>query len=186
MINQKLTPRCIVPAIELTTRELDFKRTFIHHHYTLNAILKNPDDHPAKYEILDAQGEDHHGVKFSSSCPKSVIQPHSTIEVPITIEATRLDDLHRSIFFKIVGSQKPPLELLVYCVGEGPVLSISSPHIDFGVISVLKKTSLPLVLTNESSIPANFECVLERAVSFSKSTSRICIIRIVIYNLMIP
>ena len=155
MINQKLTPRCIVPAIELTTRELDFKRTFIHHHYTLNAILKNPDDHPAKYEILDAQGEDHHGVKFSSSCPKSVIQPHSTIEVPITIEATRLDDLHRSIFFKIVGSQKPPLELLVYCVGEGPVLSISSPHIDFGVISVLKKTSLPLVLTNESSIPAN-------------------------------
>ncbi|KAL5255873.1 hypothetical protein ACHWQZ_G011188 [Mnemiopsis leidyi] len=172
ILSVPLTAKCIVPAIELTTRELDFKRTFIHHHYTLNAILKNPDDHPAKYEILDAQGEDHHGVKFSSSCPKSVIQPHSTIEVPITIEATRLDDLHRSIFFKIVGSQKPPLELLVYCVGEGPVLSISSPHIDFGVISVLKKTSLPLVLTNESSIPANFECVLERANPAYKVTPR--------------
>ena len=54
---------------------------------------------------------------------------------------------------------------MLYCVGEGPVLSISDPRLDFGVISVLKRSTLPLTITNQSSIPATFECLLERTVS---------------------
>ena len=109
ILSVPLTAKCIVPAIQLTTPELDFKRTFINHPYTLNAILCNPDDHPAKYEIVEADNTDQAGISFTSSCPKSVIQPHSTIEVPITMEAKRLDDLQRAIHFKIVGSQQPLL-----------------------------------------------------------------------------
>ena len=104
-----ISAKCIVPAIELSTAELDFKRTFINHPYTLKAILKNPDDHPAKYEIVDSADKEKNGVMFTSSCPKSVIQPHSTIEVPITIESKRLDDLQQSVFFRIIGSQQPLL-----------------------------------------------------------------------------
>ena len=54
---------------------------------------------------------------------------------------------------------------MLYCVGEGPVLSISTPRLDFGVINVLQRSAIPLALTNESNIPAKFECTLDRTVS---------------------
>ena len=56
----------------------------------------------------------------------------------------------------------------LFCVGEGPVLSISTPELNFGDINVLERNTLPLVLTNESNIAANFECILDRAVSLQK------------------
>ena len=52
----------------------------------------------------------------------------------------------------------------MYCVGEGPVLSISSALLDWGVIGVLENHTLPLCITNESDIPADFQCLLDKEV----------------------
>ena len=65
--------------------------------------------------------------------------------------------------FTILGSADPPLEVSIYCIGEGPVISVSPNQLDWGVCPVLSPISKTVLLSNESLIPAEFECALVRS-----------------------
>jgi len=65
--------------------------------------------------------------------------------------------------FTILGSADPPLEVSISCIGEGPVISVSPTQLDWGVCPVLSPISKTVLLSNESLIPAEFECALVRS-----------------------
>lgn len=44
----------------------------------------------------------------------------------------------------------------VTCIGEGPVVQITPPKVDWGTIKVLVDNTKKLLLSNESLIPAKF------------------------------
>ena len=60
--------------------------------------------------------------------------------------------------FTILGSADPPLEVGIYCIGEGPVISVNPTHLSWGVWPVLTPNTKTVLLSNESLIPAEFEC----------------------------
>ena len=64
------------------------------------------------------------------------------------------------VLFAIVGSSDPPLEVLVHCIGTGPVISIDSSLLDWGMCPVLTPIPKILSLRNESDVDAQFSTFL--------------------------
>lgn len=91
-----------------------------------------------------------------------MIEAHQPLTLPFTIKAKALGPLSSVASFTIGGSTDPPLQLRLHCTGEGPVVSVSSDHLDWGICPVLVPTQKTLVLSNQSEIEAHFETYLVR------------------------
>lgn len=77
-------------------------------------------------------------------------------------------------FFNIIGSSDPPLEVALYCIGEGPVVYVTPDELHWGVCPVLTPISKMVRLSNESLIPAEFECVLVSKTWVCRCMCRCC------------
>ena len=97
---------------------------------------------------------------YSSAHPSGVIEPHSTLSIPLEIQVQVQGEIMLPAFFNIIGSSEPPLEVGLYCIGEGPVVYVTPDELHWGVCPVLTPISKMVRLSNESLIPAEFECVL--------------------------
>ncbi|XP_036044752.1 LOW QUALITY PROTEIN: hydrocephalus-inducing protein homolog [Onychomys torridus] len=151
-----ITARCVVPTLQLVTTEVDFGRCFLKYPYEKTIQLVNPDDLPGCYKVLPQLYENPPAVLLSSPAPCGVISPHSTVNIPLSLE-TQVTGEHRStVYISIFGSQDTPLACHIQSIGEGPVIFIHPTQVDFGNIYVLKDTSRILQLSNQSFIPALF------------------------------
>lgn len=153
-----ITAKSVVPRIALLTPLLDFGRCFVGHPYVLNVSLRNDSSLPVKYEMLP-QG-DQRAVVYSTPHPKGVVKARETLDVPLQIKAQVQGEITSVAVFNILGSTDPPLEVGVYCIGEGPVISITPNELNWGVCPVLEPIGKVVTLSNESLIPAEFECTL--------------------------
>ncbi len=87
---------------------------------------------------------------------KGVIEPNSIKEVPVMADALQLGDLDDDLVIKINGSVEEPLRCRYKCLSQGPVVQIYPKDIDWGLTTVLHKSSREIVLSNESLIEAKF------------------------------
>ena len=147
-----------VPAITLETPYLDYGRCFLQYPYTLNVTLINPSHLPVKYEMQPPH--DKRVLRYSTNPSSGVIEPRSTLNLPLQIELQVVGEIVTPAVFKILGSPVDPLEVTIHCVGEGPVINVSSTELHWGRQPVLTPLSKTVCLSNESLIPAEFECVL--------------------------
>lgn len=147
-----------VPAITLETPYLDYGRCFLQYPYTLNVTLANPSYLPVKYEMQPPS--DKRILHYSTDPSRGIIEPRSTLNLPLQIEAQVLGEIISPIVFKILGSLEDPLEVTVRCVGEGPVINVSSTELHWGRQPVLTPLPKTVYLSNESLIQAEFECAL--------------------------
>ncbi|XP_016051807.1 PREDICTED: hydrocephalus-inducing protein homolog [Miniopterus natalensis] len=152
-----ITARCVVPTLRMANEEVDFGRCFLNYPYEKAIQLVNHDDLPGCYEVLPQACEDSPAVLLSSPSPYGVIPPHSTVDIPLTLE-TQVTGEHRStVYISIFGSQDPPVVCHLRSIGEGPVIYVYPTQIDFGNIYVLKELSRTVSLSNQSLIPGLFQ-----------------------------
>ena len=150
-----------VPAVRLETPYLDYGRCFLQYPYTLGVILTNPSRLPVKYEMEPPPDE--RTLHYSTDPSSGVIEAGRTLELPLQIEPRVVGEVITAAVFRILGSLEDPLEVAVRFVGEGPVVSASSTELHWGRQPVLTPLPKTVYLTNESLIPAEYECVLVRS-----------------------
>lgn len=155
-----VTAKSIVPNITLLTSLLDYKRCFLDHSYTLDAQLLNKSDHPVRYEVPIPPGPNQNPLVYSTIFPTGVINPHTTLKLPLEVKAKLQGEISVSAPIKILHSTEPPLEVTLRCTGEGPVVYVTPYHVEFGPCPVLTHISKTVTVSNQSIIPAEFACTL--------------------------
>ncbi len=68
----------------------------------------------------------------------------------------QLGDLEEDLIIKINGSVEEPLKCQYKCLSQGPVVQIYPKDIDWGLTTVLQKSSREIIVSNESLIEAKF------------------------------
>uniref|UniRef100_A0A2K6GI07 HYDIN axonemal central pair apparatus protein n=1 Tax=Propithecus coquereli TaxID=379532 RepID=A0A2K6GI07_PROCO len=148
--------RCVVPTLRLVNTEVDFGHCFLKYPYEKTVQLVNEDNLPGCFEVLLQVSEDAPAVLFSSPVSFGVIPPKGTVHIPLALE-TQVTGEHRStMLISTFGSWDPPLVCHLKSFGQGPVIHVHPPQVDFGTIYVLKDSSRILNLSNQSFIPAVF------------------------------
>ncbi|XP_009881567.1 PREDICTED: hydrocephalus-inducing protein homolog [Charadrius vociferus] len=145
-----LTARCIVPPLQVLNPIVTFGRCLLKFPYRQMLTLVNDSDLPGCYRVLPQV------CLCSSPVPCGIIPPHSSVEVPFTLEAQVLGEQDTVARVAVFGSKESPLKIHLVSSGEGPVVYVHPSKINFGSIQVLQDASRTLHLSNQTGIPASF------------------------------
>ncbi|KAI1235393.1 Hydrocephalus-inducing protein, partial [Lamprotornis superbus] len=151
-----LTARCIVPALRLLNPVVSFEQCFLKFPYKEKVTLVNDSDFPGCYCVLSQEHKEKAAAWYSSSEPSGIIKAHSSVEIPITLEAQQLGECNVTAEVAVFGREGSPLEFHLECIAHGPVVSIDPEEINFGAIQVLEDRSKIVHLKNHGDIPAPF------------------------------
>ncbi|KAF7656193.1 hypothetical protein LDENG_00045060 [Lucifuga dentata] len=155
-----INARCVVPELVVETPVLDFQRCFLGHPYEQKMRLANTSTLPACYGVLDQEYEECPALLFGSSTSRGVILPHTSVEIPLFLLALAVGRLQHIVRIAVFGSVRPPLEVGLSCIGQGPIVHIQSLQLDFGKIPVLMDITRTLPMLNQSPIPARFNACM--------------------------
>ncbi|XP_046781642.1 hydrocephalus-inducing protein homolog isoform X3 [Gallus gallus] len=151
-----LTARCVVPLLRVLSPVVPFGRCFLQHPYQRALTLVNDSDVPGCYGLLPQEHQEGAAVRYSSPAPCGIIQPHSSVEVPVTLQAQVTGKKLTVASVAVFGREGSPLEIHLVSTGEGPVVYVHPSKLNFGRIPVLQDASQTLHLFNQAVIPASF------------------------------
>ncbi|XP_068883105.1 hydrocephalus-inducing protein homolog isoform X4 [Aphelocoma coerulescens] len=151
-----LTARCIVPPLQVLNPVVTFGRCCLKVPYKEKLTLLNDSDLPGCYGVLPQEHKEKAAAWYSSSAPSGIIEAHSSVEIPLTLEAQLLGECSITAEVAMFGSKGSPLEICLECIGQGPVVYVYPRKINFGTIPVLQDSSKSLQLSNQTDIPATF------------------------------
>ncbi|XP_059569698.1 hydrocephalus-inducing protein homolog [Alligator mississippiensis] len=151
-----ITARCVVPPLHVVNPVVKFGRCFLKYPYQQMVTLINDNDLSACYGVLPQEFEENPTVLYSSPVPCGIIQPHSSVEIPLALESQVTGEQDTTAYIAVFGSKESPLKIHLVSTGEGPVIYVYPAQIDFGNIQVLKDISRTLHLSNQTVIPAWF------------------------------
>ncbi|XP_035754614.1 hydrocephalus-inducing protein homolog isoform X2 [Egretta garzetta] len=151
-----LTARCVVPLLQVLNPIVTFGRCFLKFPYQQNLTLVNNSDLPGCYGLLPQEHKEDAAVWYSSPVPRGIIQPRSSVEVPLTLEAQVTGEQETVAHIAVFGSEASPLKIHLVSIGEGPVVYVHPSKINFGSIQVLQDACRTLRLSNQAVIPASF------------------------------
>ncbi|XP_037834213.1 hydrocephalus-inducing protein homolog [Kryptolebias marmoratus] len=160
-----INARCVVPDVIVETPVLDFQRCYLNHPNEQTVRLTNSSALPAFYGLLDQENEEGAPLVFGSSAPRGVLLPGGSEELPVFLEVKAVGKLRCSLRIAVFGSLQP-LEVVLSCIGQGPVVHVSSTQLHFGRVPVLTDTARNLQLFNQSPIPALFSTRMDCKKSF--------------------
>ncbi|XP_026704551.1 hydrocephalus-inducing protein homolog [Athene cunicularia] len=157
-----LTARCMVPALRVLNPVVMFGRCFLKFPYQQMLTLVNDSDLPGCYRVLPQEHKEDASVWYSSPVPWGIVQPRSSVEVPLTLEAQVTGEQDTVAHVAVFGNEGSPLKIHLVSTGEGPVVYAYPSKINFGSIQVLQDASRTLHLSNQSVIPASFRATMAR------------------------
>ncbi|XP_074751314.1 hydrocephalus-inducing protein homolog, partial [Athene noctua] len=160
-----LTARCVVPALRVLNPVMVFGRCSLKYPYQQMLTLVNDSDLPGCYRVLPQEHKEDASVWYSSPVPWGIVQPRSSVEVPLTLEAQVTGEQDTVAHVAVFGSDGSPLKIHLVSTGEGPVVYVHPSKINFGSIQVLQDASRTLHLSNQSVIPASFRATMARECS---------------------
>ncbi|XP_050835037.1 hydrocephalus-inducing protein homolog [Serinus canaria] len=152
-----LTARCVVPPLRVLNPVVDFGRCCLTVLYDEKLTLVNDSDFPGCYCLLPQEHKEEAAVWYFSSAPSGIIEAHSSVEIPVTVEARLLGECSITAELAVFGRPGSPLEIRLECIGQGPAVYVHPREIKFGSIPVLEDCCKTLHLANQSVIPANFQ-----------------------------
>ncbi|NXW23792.1 HYDIN protein, partial [Circaetus pectoralis] len=160
-----LTARCVVPPLRVLNPVVTFGRCFLKFPYQQMLTLVNDSNLPGCYGVLPQEHKEDAAVWYSSPVLCGIIQPHSLVEVPFTLEAQVIGEQDTVAHVAVFGSEGSPLKIHLVSIGEGPVVYMHPSKINFGSIQVLQDASRTLHLSNQTVIPASFRAQMARKCS---------------------
>lgn len=149
-----ITAECTVPDILLSTNKITFGECFVGYNYQQSLELGNKTSQPAKFEIVLPGDDETRQIGITADSMKGVVPSKSTQRVAINIATRTVGTIYAPIYVKIVGSEKPPVEVSVSAISIGPTITTNCQVIDFGNLKVLTEEERKLNLSNSSPIPA--------------------------------
>ncbi|XP_067402985.1 hydrocephalus-inducing protein homolog isoform X1 [Emydura macquarii macquarii] len=158
-----ITARCVVPPLRVLSPVVKFGRCFLKFPYQKMVMLVNDTELPGCYGVLPQEYEEKPSVLYCSPKPCGIIQPYTTVEIPLALEAQVTGEQDTLAYIAMFGSEESPLKIHLVSTGEGPVVYVDPPQIDFGNIQVLKDASQTLRLSNQTVIPAPFWAQMVRS-----------------------
>nr|XP_033799169.1 hydrocephalus-inducing protein homolog isoform X3 [Geotrypetes seraphini] len=161
-----ITARCLVPLVHVENPILKFGRCFLQYPYEQSVKLVNKSNLPACYCVLSQEFENQPQVLYSSPSPRGLIDPHSSVSVPLVLETQITGIFETKVYMCIFGSKERTLEVNLLSTGVGPVVCVKPIEFDFGKIQVLTEVSKTLQLSNQSCIPAHFLAQMIRSHSY--------------------
>ncbi|NWY49823.1 HYDIN protein, partial [Chionis minor] len=160
-----LTARCVVPPLHVLNPIVTFGRCLLKYPYRQTLTLVNDSDLPGCYRVLPQEHKEDAAVWYSSPVPCGIIQPHSSVEVPFTLETQVMGEQDTVACVTVFGREESPLKIHLVSSGEGPVVYVHPSKINFGSIQVLQDASQTLHLSNQTVIPASFWAEMARKCS---------------------
>ncbi|XP_054029320.1 hydrocephalus-inducing protein homolog [Dryobates pubescens] len=160
LLSLPLTARCVVPALQVLSPVVSFGRCYLQLPAQQLLTLVNDSHLPGCYALLPQEQQEDAAVLYSSPVPCGIIQPHSSVAVPLMLEAQVPGEWYTPARVAVFGRAGRPLEVALLSTGEGPVVSVQPSQVDFGSIQVLQEASRYLQLCNQSPIPAAFQAEL--------------------------
>ncbi|XP_062817752.1 hydrocephalus-inducing protein homolog isoform X1 [Anolis carolinensis] len=157
-----ITAKCLTPPLCLADPIMNFGHCFLRFPYQRMITLVNDSDLLGCYGVLPQEPAESPAILHSSPVPCGIIQPCSTVEIPLTLEVQQRGRQEVTALVAIFGDQDLPLKLQLVTFGEGPVVYVYPAELDFGSIPVLQDVSRVLFLANQSVIPAPFEAQMAR------------------------
>ncbi|XP_021264314.1 hydrocephalus-inducing protein homolog isoform X3 [Numida meleagris] len=157
-----LTARCVVPPLRVLSPVVPFGRCFLQHPYQRALTLVNDGNVPGCYGLLPQEHQDGAAVWYSSPAPCGIVQPRSSVEVLVTLQAQVIGEQQTAAFVAVFGREESPLEIHLASTGEGPVVYVQPSKLNFGRIPVLQDVSKTLHLFNQAVIPASFWTEMDR------------------------
>ncbi|RNF21339.1 hydin-like protein [Trypanosoma conorhini] len=154
---------CLVPTLQLSTEKLHYGTCFVGHEYIMNLEVVNKTALLGKYEVILLNEE---GVRAANalvvidsperSHTAKVIEPRSRSLVPIKLTPLAVGGLHVTLYVRVLGSDEPPLPLLLTATARGPTVTVEPKSLAFGTLMLLERSEREFVLNNTSPIPALF------------------------------
>ncbi|KAI5499651.1 axonemal central apparatus assembly, partial [Trichomonas vaginalis G3] len=151
---------CVCPELTLSTTNLDFGNVFIGCPYTKEISLQNNSEFAARYEF-NSFGEQRVG-ELTVEKVGGIVEPHSSCNLQVMLTGKIIGNVKLECYFKIIGSEKPPLHLSVSAICTGPTIQYSLSTVNFGNINILKKETKSITISNNSLIPAKFKAVIDQ------------------------
>ncbi|XP_015258081.1 PREDICTED: hydrocephalus-inducing protein homolog [Cyprinodon variegatus] len=161
-----INARCVVPELRVEPVCLDFGRCYLDLPYEQNVQLINTSSLPACYGVLDQETEESTTLTCGSSVPRGIVPPGSSKEILVSMTAHAVGRLQTSLRIVVFGSLYQPLEVVLSCIGQGPIVWVPITQLKFGSIPVLTDETRTLSLLNQSPIPAHFNTSMTRKNSF--------------------
>ncbi|XP_030368417.1 hydrocephalus-inducing protein homolog isoform X2 [Strigops habroptila] len=156
LLSLPVRARCVTPPLRVLDPAGTFGRCSLKVPYQQVVTLVNDSDLPGCYSALPQENKDAAAVWYSSPEPRGIIQPHSSVEIPFTLEVQVTGKQDTVAHVAVFGSKRSPLKIHLLSTGEGPVVHVHPSEINFGSIRVLQDASQTLHLSNQSVIPASF------------------------------
>ncbi|CAM9137355.1 unnamed protein product, partial [Bubo scandiacus] len=104
-----LTARCMVPPLRVLDPIVMFGRCFLKFPYQQMLTLVNDSDLPGCYRVLPQEHKEDASVWYSSPVPWGIVQPRSSVEVPLTLEAQVMGEQDTVAHVAVFGSEGSPL-----------------------------------------------------------------------------
>ncbi|KAM9508694.1 hydrocephalus-inducing protein-like isoform 3-T3 [Guaruba guarouba] len=156
LLSLPIRARCVIPTLRVLHPAVPFGRCSLKVPYQQMLTLVNDSNLPGCYWALPQENKAAAAVWYSSPEPRGIIQPHSSVEIPFTLEVQVTGKQDTVAHVAVFGSKESPLKVHLLSTGEGPVVHVHPSEINFGSIQVLQDASRTLHLSNQSVIPASF------------------------------
>ncbi|CAM9179861.1 unnamed protein product, partial [Bubo scandiacus] len=102
-------PRCMVPLLQVLNPVVMFGWCFLKFTYQQMLTLVNDSDLPGCYRVLPQEHKEDASVWYSSAVPWGIVQPRSSVEVPLTLEARVTGEQDTVAHVAVFGSEGSPL-----------------------------------------------------------------------------
>eukprot|EP00796_Vickermania_ingenoplastis_P005932 gene5932-4243_t len=152
---------CMVPPLYLTSEKLSYGLCFVGYDYVVNLEVANDTPMSGKFEIsmLDVDGlKEKVQVTIGSTDQDStisILEPHSRVQVPITLRTLDIGSISFSLSLHILGSTEAHQTAFVTAMSRGPPLEVEPAQVSFGRIKVLSTEIQEVVFKNPSPIEAH-------------------------------
>lgn len=155
-----IVANCVCPDLTLSTTNLDFGNVYIGYEYNKTISLQNNSEFAARYEFSPF-GEQRCG-ELTVEKEGGIVEPHSSCDLPVLLTGKIIGNIKMECLFKIIGSDKPPLHLVVNAICTGPTIQFSHNTVNFGNINILKRECKQITISNNSLIPAKFKASIDQ------------------------
>ena len=160
LLTVPIVAESIAPEVRLANPLLDFGRCFLNRQVPHKLQLVNDGNLPAKFSVLPFETD--MGAECDVDTKQGLIPAQSVVDVNVLLTPDRIGAIEVRGLVEIAGIPDYPLELRCGAIGEGPVMSVAPVALDWDQQPVLVHADKQLLLTNESEIPAVFNCSLKK------------------------
>jgi hypothetical protein len=149
--------------MSLQNNTIDFGDTFVNFTVERTLTFNNDTDLPAQYELIQQDEVSQSTAIYSVEPSEGVVEADSSSTIKILFISKKLGPINLPVYFRIKGSDQPPLEVTLMANSSGPIVTLDAKKdkFNFGRIPVLSKVERKLKMTNESLIAAPFKVIIK-------------------------